>query len=111
MVLHNKFTLHQPLNRQSEAYAREGIDLLLSTLADDVGSCAAVLSPLGSWTRRPGNRRLHARRHRVSSANDRRLTARTGQRAHRDIRIRGLRRMDTIYRRMYAAKSGSMTGA
>jgi transposase len=46
MILHNKFALHQPLNRQSETYAREGIDLPLSTLADDVGSCAAVLSPL-----------------------------------------------------------------
>ena len=32
--------LHQPLNRQSEAYAREGIDLSLSTLADDVGDPA-----------------------------------------------------------------------
>jgi transposase len=46
MMLHNKFALHQPLNRQSEAYAREGIDLPLSTLADHVGACAAVLSPL-----------------------------------------------------------------
>lgn len=46
MVLHDKFALHQPLNRQSEAYAREGIDLPLSTLADHVGACAAVLAPL-----------------------------------------------------------------
>ena len=36
----------QPLNRQSEAYAREGVDLPLSTLADDVGARAAVLAPL-----------------------------------------------------------------
>jgi transposase len=34
------------LNRQSEPYAREGIDLSLSTLADHVGACAAALSPL-----------------------------------------------------------------
>jgi transposase len=46
MILYGKFGLHQPLNRQSEAYAREGIDLPLSTLADGVGACAAVLSPL-----------------------------------------------------------------
>jgi transposase len=46
MILHDKYALHQPLNRQSEAYAREGIDLPLSTLADDVGACAAVLQPL-----------------------------------------------------------------
>jgi transposase len=46
MVLHAKFALHQPLNRQSDDYAREGIELPLSTLADDVGACAAVLQPL-----------------------------------------------------------------
>lgn len=51
MVIHDKFALHQPLNRQSEAYAREGIDLPLSTLADDVGACAAVLSPLAELIR------------------------------------------------------------
>ena len=34
MVLFEKFGQHQPLNRQSERYAREGIDLSLSTLAD-----------------------------------------------------------------------------
>jgi transposase len=46
MILYEKFALHQPLNRQSDAYAREGIDLPLSTLADHVGACAAVLLPL-----------------------------------------------------------------
>ena len=51
MILTNKFALHQPLNRQSEAYAREGIDLPLSTLADDVGACAAVLLPLADLIR------------------------------------------------------------
>jgi transposase len=46
MVLFEKFGQHQPLNRQSERYAREGIDLSVSTLADQVGACAAVLEPL-----------------------------------------------------------------
>jgi transposase len=46
MILYAKYALHQPLNRQSDAYAREGIDLPLSTLADDVGACATVLLPL-----------------------------------------------------------------
>src|SRR5665213_477365 len=46
MILFEKFGQHQPLNRQSERYAREGIDLSLSTLADQVGACAAVLQPL-----------------------------------------------------------------
>jgi transposase len=37
---------HQPLNRQAERYAREGVDLSLSTLAGQVGGCAMVLRPL-----------------------------------------------------------------
>lgn len=45
-VLHAKFAEHQPLNRQSEGFAREGIDLSVSTLADWVGACTATLSPL-----------------------------------------------------------------
>jgi hypothetical protein len=46
MILFEKFGQHLPLNRQSERYAREGIDLSLSTLADQVGACAAALKPL-----------------------------------------------------------------
>jgi transposase len=46
MILFEKFGQHQPLNRQSERYACEGIDLSLSTLADQVGACAAALRPL-----------------------------------------------------------------
>ena len=46
MVLFEKFGQHQPLNRQSERYAREGIELSLSTLADQVGACATALRPL-----------------------------------------------------------------
>src|SRR5262245_31560779 len=45
-VLFEKYGQHQPLNRQSERYAREGIDLSLSTLADQVGGCAQLLKPL-----------------------------------------------------------------
>lgn len=48
MILFEKFAQHQPLNRQSERYAREGVDLSLSTLADQVGACAATLKPLHS---------------------------------------------------------------
>jgi transposase len=43
MVLDAKFANHLPLNRRSEAYAREGIDLDVSTLADWVGACTATL--------------------------------------------------------------------
>src|SRR6266851_582253 len=46
MILFEKYGQHQPLNRQAERYAREGVPLSLSTLADQVGACCAVLSPL-----------------------------------------------------------------
>jgi transposase len=46
MMLVEKYANHQPLNRQSEQYAREGIELSVSTMADHVGACAATLMPL-----------------------------------------------------------------
>ena len=48
MILFEKFGQHQPLNRQAERYTREGVPLSLSTLADQVGGCSAVLAPLVS---------------------------------------------------------------
>ena len=46
MILFEKYGQHQPLNRQSERYAREGVELSVSTLADQVGASAALLRPL-----------------------------------------------------------------
>ena len=46
MLLFEKFGQHQPLNRQAERYAREGVPLSLSTLADQVGAGAAALTPI-----------------------------------------------------------------
>jgi transposase len=46
MMLVEKYANHQPLNRQSEHYAREGIELSVSTMADHVGACVATLMPL-----------------------------------------------------------------
>jgi transposase len=46
MILFEKFGQHQPLNRQAERYAKEGVPLSLSTLADQVGGCTAALTPL-----------------------------------------------------------------
>ncbi|KIC53473.1 hypothetical protein RM53_16530 [Brevundimonas nasdae] len=46
MIMFEKFGQHQPLNRQAERYAREGVPLSLSTLADQVGGVASVLAPL-----------------------------------------------------------------
>jgi transposase len=45
-ILFSKYGLHLPLNRQSAVYAREGIELDVSTLADWVGAAAATLMPL-----------------------------------------------------------------
>jgi transposase len=45
-ILFSKYGLHLPLNRQSKVYAREGIELDVSTLADWVGASAATLMPL-----------------------------------------------------------------
>ena len=46
MILFEKYGQHQPLNRQAERYAREGVALSLSTLADQVGTCCTVLRPV-----------------------------------------------------------------
>jgi transposase len=46
MILFEKFGQHQPLNRQAERYAREGVPISLSTMADAVGAGCAVLEPL-----------------------------------------------------------------
>jgi transposase len=46
MILFEKFGQHQPLNRQVERYAREGVPISLSTAADAVGAGCSVLDPL-----------------------------------------------------------------
>lgn len=46
MLLFEKYGQHQPLNRQAERFAREGVPLSLSTLADQVGAAAHALMPL-----------------------------------------------------------------
>jgi transposase len=46
MVLFEKFGQHQPLNRQVDRFAREGVPLSLSTLADQVGAATVALMPL-----------------------------------------------------------------
>ncbi len=45
-VLVSKYADHLPLYRQSQIYAREGLDLDRSTLADWVGGASALLEPL-----------------------------------------------------------------
>ena len=51
-VLMSKYCDHLPLYRQSEIYAREGVELERSTLADWVGGASAVLAPLVEALRR-----------------------------------------------------------
>jgi len=51
-VLVSKFCDHQPLYRQSEAFAREGIDLDRSTLAGWAGAAHQLFTPLVEEVRR-----------------------------------------------------------
>ena len=53
MILFEKRGQHQPLNRQCERFAREGVEVSVSTLADQVGTCAGVLKPLYSLIEAP----------------------------------------------------------
>ncbi len=46
MITYEKFGQHQPLNRQCERYALEGVPIALSTMADAVGSVCSELAPL-----------------------------------------------------------------
>ena len=46
-VLVSKYADHLPLYRQSQIYAREGIDLDRSTMADWVGRSTTLLEPIG----------------------------------------------------------------
>ena len=76
MILFEKFGQHQPLNRQAERYGREGVDLSLSTLADQVGACAFVLRPLHDLiATHVGGRAPPRRRHPCAGA---------GERSHHD---------------------------
>jgi len=43
VVLFQKFDAHPPLDRRREGYAREGVELSLTTLADQGGACTAAL--------------------------------------------------------------------
>lgn len=61
-VLVSKYADHQPLYRQSEIYAREGVDLDRSTLAGWVGAASDLLAPLVDSVRKHvlSGRKLHA---------------------------------------------------
>jgi transposase len=61
-VLVSKYADHVPLYRQSEIYAREGVELERSTLADWVGSTSKLLEPLNEALRQHviSGSKLHA---------------------------------------------------
>ena len=61
-VLVSKYCDHLPLYRQSEIYAREGVELARSTLADWVGDTHLLLQPLVDAIRRHvlATEKLHA---------------------------------------------------
>jgi transposase len=45
-IVFDKFGMHVPLNRQSNRFKCEGVDLSVSTLADQVGAASFALMPL-----------------------------------------------------------------
>jgi len=51
-VLASKYADHLPLFRQAEIYAREGVELDRSTMAEWVGGCSRLLEPLVEALRR-----------------------------------------------------------
>ena len=51
-VLVSKYADHLPLYRQAEIYAREGVELDRSTMAEWVGGCSRLLEPLVEVLRR-----------------------------------------------------------
>lgn len=61
MILYEKFGNHPPLNRQSDNFAHDGLNLDVSTLADWVGASAATLAPLTELIRQHvmAGERLH----------------------------------------------------
>ena len=61
-VLISKYCDHQPLYRQSEIYARQGVEIERSTLAGWVGASSALLDPLVNALREHvlAGRKLHA---------------------------------------------------
>ena len=61
-VIVSKFADHLPLYRQSEIYARQGVEISRSTLAGWVGGASDLLSPLVDAIQKHvlGGRKLHA---------------------------------------------------
>lgn len=61
-VIVSKFSDHLPLYRQSEIYARQGVEISRSTLADWVGGASDLLSPLVEAIQKHvlAGRKLHA---------------------------------------------------
>lgn len=50
-VVVGKYEDHEPLHRMRKMFSRLGIDVPVSTLADWVGACATILSPIASLIR------------------------------------------------------------
>lgn len=71
MIAFDKYGRHQPLNRQAERTAREGIDLGLSTLADLIGHACVALAPIHALIKRHvlDGSRLHGPSRQICFAN------------------------------------------
>ena len=102
-ILFDKFGLHLPLNRQSRRFKCEGIDLSVSTLADQVGAGVFAAMPLFRADRSPCDRRRTAARRRHHCADP--GQGQDGHRADLDLcsRRSAVRRTRIRRRRVYYA--------
>jgi len=53
MLLFDKYGQHQPLHRQAERFASEGVPLSVSTLADQIGAACLALMPPVDRSKKP----------------------------------------------------------
>ena len=87
-VLVSKFADHLPLYRQSQIYAREGVDLDRSTMADWVGKSTGLLEPLAEAIAKRAGAKVSelCRKHGMSDATFYKWKARYGGLQISDVR-------------------------
>ncbi|EDM69948.1 putative insertion sequence transposase protein, IS66 family [Roseobacter sp. AzwK-3b] len=86
MLVFEKYGQHRPLNRQAERFAREGVELSLSTLADLIGHAAVALQPIHGLIEthvRAGPFRQIALQSPIGNASPRHRSARRLRHGHR----------------------------
>ena len=87
-ILTAKYSDHLPLYRQAQIYAREGVELDRSTMAEWVGGCTQTITPLAEALARYvfGSGKLHADDTPVPVLDPGRGKTKTGRRPARSLR-------------------------